>query len=213
MSSRSRAGRPSLGGLALQRSGRLPRRNPVGGWISAPCGLLGRLLYLQPGPAGPFSWPRRGAPRRPGRWWRSRPAAPTPATNPTPSPAGSPPPGGPSPGWRQPRPWSCPTSHSQSSSSLAGHGLAPDRFPARGPAAGATTGPSGPGARCGAVVAAPSARVTRCRTRRGGESRAASHRPRRAPSAPGPRSGSSPSGTRPRATWSHRSGRRRRPGA
>jgi hypothetical protein len=51
------------------------------------------------------------------------------------------------------------------------------------------------------------------RTRHGGESRAATRRPRRAPSVPGRGSGSSPSGTRPRAPWSHRSGRRRRPGA
>ena len=51
------------------------------------------------------------------------------------------------------------------------------------------------------------------RTRHGGESRSGSHRPRRAPSAPGRGSGSSPSGTRPPAPRSHRSGRRRRPGA
>ena len=60
-----------------------------------------------------------------------------------------------------------------------------------------------------ARVSVPHAGV-RGRTRRGGESRSGVHRPRRAPSAPGRGSGSSPSGTRPRAPWPHRSGRRRR---
>jgi SAM-dependent methyltransferase len=48
------------------------------------------------------------------------------------------------------------------------------------------------------------------RTHRGGGSRFGTLRLRRAPSAPGRGSGSSPSGTRPRAPSSHRSGRRHR---
>ena len=56
-----------------------------------------------------------------------------------------------------------------------------------------------------------SASFSGCRTRRGGGSRAGTHRPRRGPSAPGRGSGSSPSGTRAHASRSGRSGRRPRP--
>jgi hypothetical protein len=55
-------------------------------------------------------------------------------------------------------------------------------------------------------------RPRRLRTRHGGGSRPGTHRPRRVPSAPGRGSGRSPSGTRPRASWSHRSGKRCRRG-